>query len=344
MKHKILVLAIFILLVSIVTIASALTWMLGNSQPVAIPTAQVAGWRVVNYGSLENSWQHTQNDPAYWIYVAKAMQAKFPGSAPGGVYGIGHIETNGRTYMPFKAPTGSGMAYVDFQTNEVIGDSHDYTDEDLAAFDNASMKILLQVEPGSADVSKLATMILTKYRSHPSVVGFAVDLEWYKNNVCSDGCVLTTVELNKWISAVKAVNPNYLISVKHFDSAHISGTVPGVIYNTDTCCFNTFNEAINDYVAWYNRFPNNPLIYQIGYNLAAGSGISCVGCGDAKWWVPLSDPPVDIMNAIKSKAPDANIYAVYWVDFSVQKIFPVGGIAPTPTATSTPKTRRYSRN
>ncbi len=326
MKYKI-IFAMVILMVILIAVASApsdlVNWITGAS-PISNTSVQVAGWRVANYGSLENSWQHKQNDPAYWVYVAKAMQAKFPGSSPGGIYGIGHIETNGRTYMPFQAPAGySGIAYVDFQKNEVIGDGNDYTDEDLTAFDNADMKILLQIEPGSADVSRLATMILDKYKSHPSVAGFAVDLEWYKDNVCSGGCVLTTPVLNSWVSAVKSVNPNYVLSVKHFDSSKISGTVPGVIYNTDACCFATFDQAIKDYVAWYNRFPNNPLIYQIGYNLAEDSGMSCVNCGDAKWWNVLKDPPVDIINAIKSQAPNANIYAVYWVDFSVHKLFPV---------------------
>jgi hypothetical protein len=321
MKYKMLIVAIVIL---VAIVSYELVNRTTGNVPVSNVSVQVAGWRVVNYGSIENPWQHTQNDPTYWVYVAREMQAKFPGSSPGGIYGIGHVETNGRTYMPFHAPTGySGIAYVDFQTNEIIGDGHDYTDEDLTAFDNASMKILLQVEPGSANVSELATMILNKYKSHKSVVGFSVDLEWYEDNVCPGGCVLTTAVLNEWVSTVKSIDSNYVISVKHFDPSKISGTVPGVIYNTDTCCFATFDEAIKDYVTWYNRFPNNPLIYQIGYNLKESSGKSCVNCGDTKWWSLLNDPPIDIVNAIKSHAPNANIWAVCWVDFSVHKLFPV---------------------
>ncbi len=40
------------------------------------------------------------------------------------------------------------------------------------------------------------------------------------------------------------------------------------------------------------------------------------------WWSKLSDPASSMINPVISARPNANIGAVYWVDFSVLKAFP----------------------
>ena len=48
----------------------------------------------------------------------------------------------------------------------------------LDLFDQHGVRVWLQVEPSGADVSTLIDMVLQRYSSHPSVVGFGVDGEW----------------------------------------------------------------------------------------------------------------------------------------------------------------------
>jgi len=76
------------------------------------------------------------------------------------------------------------------------------------------MKIILQVEPGDANVSELATMILNKFKNHSSVVGFGVDTEWLNAWSYKDGRPATDAEIQTWLNAVHATNPNYKLLVK----------------------------------------------------------------------------------------------------------------------------------
>ncbi len=279
------------------------------------PLVKVAGFRSSDYGgpSNGNKYGHDQVDPAYWVMVAQQMSAKFPGSSPGAQYIVGYIETpETNTYMPFPAPAGySGMPNVDFGPTGV-------EDDMLAAFDNAGMKIILQVEPGDANVSRLATMILNKFKNHPSVVGFGVDTEWLNSRSYKDGRPATDSEIQSWLNAVHAVNPNYKLLIKHWLPSHLgSGHVTGVTYITDCLNLGSYQGAVDDYVNWANSFSGSEVGYQIGYE------------EDMNWWLPMSDPAKSLVTDIKARVPSANIYSVYWVDFAITKEFPSSGKSPS---------------
>jgi hypothetical protein len=270
----------------------------------------VAGFRSSDYGGPLNGNQygHDQVDPAYWVSVAQRMQAKFPGSSPGAQYVVGYIETpETNTYMPFPAPAGyEGMPNVDFGPTGV-------EEQMLTAFDAAGMKIILQVEPGDADVPRLATMILNKFKQHPSVVGFGVDVEWLRWMGSNQmGSKTNDTEIQTWLNAVHAINPTYKLLIKHWDPTWLgSGHVPGVTYITDSLNHGSYNAAITDYVSWANHFSGSEIGYQIGYE------------EDMSWWLPMADPATTIIADIKTQVPTANIYSVYWVDFAITKEFPV---------------------
>ena len=281
---------------------------------------KVAGFRSSDYGGPlnGNKYGHDQIDPAYWVMVAQKMSAKFPGSSPGAQYVVGYIETpETNTYMPFPAPAGyKGMPNVDFGPTGI-------EEKMLTAFDNAGMKIILQVEPGDADVPKLATMILNKFKNHSSVVGFGVDTEWLNAWSYKDGRPATDAEIKTWLNAVHAVNPNYKLLVKHWLPSHLgSGHIAGVTYITDSLALGSYQGAINEYVSWANAFKGSEIGYQIGYE------------EDMKWWLPIADPAKSIITDIKTKVPSADIYSVYWVDFAITKEFPNQGSGPSPTRTN----------
>jgi hypothetical protein len=284
------------------------------------PLVKVAGFRSSDYGGPLNGNNngHDQTDPAYWVSVAQRMQAKFPGSSPGAQYVVGYIETpETNTYMPFPAPSGYvNMPNVDFGPTGI-------EEQMLTAFDAAGMKIILQVEPGNANVPKLATMILNKFKNHPCVVGFGVDVEWLRwVGTNGMGSQTNDVEIQTWLDAVHAINPNYKLLVKHWDPAWLgSGHVSGVTYVTDSLDHGSYSAAITDYVAWANHFSGSEIGYQIGYE------------EDMNWWLPMNDPATSIMTDIKTRVPTANIYSVYWVDFAIMKEFPKT-IVPTPNTIS----------
>jgi hypothetical protein len=272
------------------------------------PLVKVAGFRSSDYGGISNGnkYGHDQTDPSYWVTVAKKMSAKFQGSYPGAQWVVGYIGTSDNyTFMPFPAPEGyEGMK------NVIFGKSDGVEEEMLTAFDNAGMKIVLQVEPGDANVSELATMILNKFKNHSSVVGFGVDTEWLNTRSYKDGRPVSDTEIGSWLKAVHDVNPDYKLLVKHWLPNHLgSGHVEGVTYVTDSLNLGSYQEAVNEYVSWADAFKDSEIGYQIGYE------------EDMNWWLSMKDPAKSIIIDIKTKVPSANIYSVYWVDFAITNEF-----------------------
>ena len=281
-----------------------------------VPLVKVAGFRSSDYGgpSNGNKYGHDQVDPAYWVMVAQQMSAKFPGSSPGAQFVVGYVEKQDTsTFIPFPAPEG-----YEGTKNVTFGDYNGVEEKMLTAFDNAGMKIILQVEPGDANVSRLATMILNKFKSHPSVVGFGVDTEWLNAWSYKDGRPATDSEIQSWLNAVHAVNPNYKLLIKHWLPSHLgSGHVTGVTYITDSLNLGSYQGAVDEYVNWANSFSGSEVGYQIGYE------------EDMNWWLPMSDPAKSLVTDIKARVPSANIYSVYWVDFAITKEFPSSGKIPS---------------
>ncbi|MCX6796203.1 MAG: hypothetical protein NTW06_01770, partial [Candidatus Falkowbacteria bacterium] len=253
-----------------------------------------------------------QRDSAYWVSVAQQMATKF-GSRGGGLYTVGYIDVNDTIRLPNElSSVVSGMSYVkiDSAGNQASPETM------LTAFDAAGLDIILAVEPGRANVVQLATAILNKYKNHPSVKGFGVDNEWYmsENNVMSAS---TATALR---NAVTAVNPNYKTAIKHYDSSKLPKGIASITYLTDTCGFSSRTTAVSDYVSWANTFAGSEIGYQFGYDK-----MECGTPDDSLWWKPMGtggDPALLLTQDIKAKVPAANIYSVYWADFTILTQFP----------------------
>ncbi|MDH3385777.1 MAG: DUF5011 domain-containing protein, partial [Nitrosopumilus sp.] len=291
--------------------------------PINVQTAdaatinQIAGWRSSQYGDYLSSG-HDQSDPAYWISVAQQMSAKFPGFTPGGVLVIGEIDgapgTATSTFLPFPKPTGS-YPNVNFGTTDTI-------EPLLDAYDSAGLKVYLQVESADADIPMLMNLIMDRYKHHPSVIGFGVDAEWYHEAQFPGwGRPLTDSEVNAWAAQVKTFNPDYDLLVKHWDASYLSNARPdNVLFLTDSEKIGSLSAATNEYIGWIDHFGDAQVGYQIGYP------------SDQSWWSKLSDPASEIMNPVITARPNANIGAIFWVDFSVLAAFP-DTLPQTPTIT-----------
>jgi len=279
----------------------------------------IAGWRSSDYG-IEDPTAVRQGDASYWISVAQQMAAKFPGSAPGGVYTVGYTEGSG-TAMPYELQSTLGtMTGVTYDEEGVQADPEVM----LTAFDNAGLSILLGIEPGNADTAVLADKILNKYKHHPCVKGMSMDVEWYMYpGSGSTGTVtLPPAVATAYKNAILAVDPSYKVVLKHFFSYRLPAGISGVTYLTDTCGYTSREAAVADFVAWADSFTGSEIGYQFGYDC-----LECPPDDDTLWWKLMGtgtggDPALLLIQDIKAQRPTANIYCVYWADFTISTQFP----------------------
>lgn len=271
-------------------------------------TVKVTGWRSSDYGD-DNQYGHDQSDPTFWIVVAQKMSEKFPGSTPGGILVVGEIdgepETATNSFLPFPKPSGT-------YPNVTFG-STDTLEPLLTAYDEAGLKVYLQVESADADVPMLMDLIMKRYKHHSSVIGFGVDVEWYhQSKYPGFGKPLTDNEVTKWARQVKTYNPYYGLTLTHWDATYLSNARPdNVVFLTDSEHIGSIEAAIGNYTSWVDHFAPS----QVGFHLGYPSDIS--------WWGGLTDPASSIINPVIEARPNANIGGVYWVHFSATKAFPI---------------------
>ena len=184
-----------------------------------------------------------------------------------------------------------------------------YSESYLTRFDKEGFKVWLQIEPGTASVDTLISLVLSRYRSHPCVVGFGVDVEWCHANTNKWGAKVTDAEAQRWEQRVQSYNPNYTLFLKHFAQSWMPPTYRGkIIFVDDSQQFASLSDMVSEYKAWGRAFYPNRVSFQFGYP------------ADKNWWGQFSDPPGTIGSALLSAIP--NTYGVFWVDFTVTQVFP----------------------
>ena len=253
-----------------------------------------AGFRFSTYGPTRNP------GPDYWASVGERMSAKFPGSHPETIWIVGNFMGDGATYLSFHAETDDPhiqSGYVDMN------------EETLDLFDKKGFKVWLQVEPADADLLTLIDLVLKQYKHHPSVIGFGVDVEWYKSDGSAEGTPVSDAEAEAWVKAIRKINPNYRLFLKHWDERWLPPTYrDGIVFINDSQQFDNFEHLKTEFSAWGHHFAPAPVGFQYGYP------------ADKPWWKELSDPPAEIGNAILESTP--NTIALFWVDFTVLEVFP----------------------
>ncbi|MEN9564765.1 MAG: hypothetical protein RIR73_3009 [Chloroflexota bacterium] len=258
------------------------------------PLALGAGFRFSTYGIGSNP------GPEYWVAVGQEMSAKFPGSHPEALWIVGNFMGAGKTYLSFNAKADDPnitSGYVDMNA------------QTLDLFDQNGFKVWLQVEPGNADMLTLIDLVLNQYKHHPSVIGFGVDVEWYKSDGSPVGTPITDEEAQAWVNAIRAHNPNYRLFLKHWETDFMPPTYrDGIVFINDSQQFESFEHLMEDFSAWGEYFAPAPVGYQFGYP------------ADQAWWQELQDPPSEIGTRLVENIP--NISSLFWVDFTIKEIFP----------------------
>ncbi len=261
-------------------------------------TIERAGLRSSIYGF--NSFP----DTTWWLIATSDMAARFTGASPSVIWILGYTTDDG-CYLNFPNP------FPDSSFNKIFFGSKDENEKYLNYFDQKGIKVWLQVEPGFANVSTLIDLALSQYSHHSSVIGFGIDVEWYKTSASNneEGEAVTDSEAAAWSAHIKDYNPNYLFFTKHWLIEKMPTTFrTDMVFVDDSQDFPNMSSMINEFIDWSKAFSSAKVAFQFGYD------------ADKPWWGKLSDPPEDIGDALTQKC--SNISDLYWVDFTAYDIWP----------------------
>jgi hypothetical protein len=256
-----------------------------------------AGLRYSSYGAPSGA------DIDYWKDAAISMAERFENSLPALVWIVGTI-TDGNCNLEFPNPNpGTSYRHIKFSGTDKY---EDY----LTAFDNAGIKVWLQVEPAEADMKDLIDIVLTRYGHHKSVIGFGVDVEWYKTASNHIGEQVTDEEAEAWVKQIRTYNPDYMLFLKHW----LVEKMPyyyrdGIMFLDDSQEFSAFHMMLKEFVVWGEHFAPAPVGFQYGY------------AADRDWWNDFNDPPEEMGEEFLKQIPNTN--HLIWVDFTANEIWPV---------------------
>ena len=279
--------------------------------PSATPALRLAaGFRFSTYGPDYDP------GPAYWKRVGERMADRFSGSVPGAVWIVGR-----------KKGQGCELSFPGRSADPLIGFTNDDANESaFDLFDAAGFEVWLQVEPGNAPVETLIDLVLARYKHHPSVVGFGVDVEWYRSVDKPDGQAVTDAEARAWVRAARAHKPRYGLFLKHWLTEKMPPLArEGLTFIDDSQILPSLDAMVDEFARWAKSFAPAPVGFQIGYE------------SDRAWWEKLRDPPTEIGRRILEAAP--NTTGLYWVDFSVLDVFPPEPPTSAPSAPAPGKPR-----
>jgi hypothetical protein len=252
-----------------------------------------AGFRYSSYGPPYNPGAD------YWASVGEQMAVKFPNAKAATIWIVGVLDEEG-TYLSFGCETDDPNIHCGYA---------DDNEETLTLFDAKGFGVWLQVEPGNASVDELIDIVLDQYKHHPSVVGFGIDVEWYKSTNGPRGQPITDEEAKRWVAAVRKHNPGYELFLKHWEKDWMPPTErDGIFFVDDSQQFDTLEEMVNEFRYWGETFAPAPVGFQYGYST------------DKVWWQELSDPPKAIGQVLLDNVP--NTRGLFWVDFTVFDVFP----------------------
>jgi hypothetical protein len=267
--------------------------------PPPIPPGLRAGLRASNYGISPFP------PPTWWVRSINSMAARFPGSVGEQIAVVVEVSGGGgrgKCWAHFPQPA-TGM------WPNVNWDDVDLFESTFDAFDANGIKVWLQVEPASCDVPMLIDLVMQQYGHHPSVLGFGVDVEWYRKDISRTGKPVTDAEAQAWVTKTRSYNANYLVFVKHWLTEKMPPTYrTGLVFVDDSQGHGSLNAMVSEFSNWGQTFAPSPVGFQYGYQ------------SDKTWWNSLNDPPRTIGNALIAAIP--NTRDLVWVDFTAYDIWP----------------------
>lgn len=242
--------------------------------------------------------------PEGWKTAISAMNAYFPGSTPCAIWIVGRIKKPKTCALEFPSDgkQHENIEFLDYDKHE------SYLDH----FDQAGIKVFLQVEPAQADVVTLIDLVLNKYKRHESVIGFGVDVEWLREFENPGWGVRVDDNLAKlWESRIKDHNKDYRLFLKHWDRNWMPPTHRGdIVFVDDSQSLEDFQAMVDEFVSyWADYFKPNTVFFQIGYP------------SDKIWWEKLENPAKTIGLAVAQNVEQE--CGIFWVDFTLRDVLPI---------------------
>lgn len=240
----------------------------------------------------------------YWVNTGKSLAAKFTNASPASVWIVGLFWGNGEVRLGFPSDSGISPQHVSFKN---VDENEDY----LTRFDQEGFNIWLQVEPGAANIDTLINLVMNRYKHHPCVKGFGIDVEWLNQDLYPpDGQYVSDSMAMHWEQSVKKIDTSYTLFLKHFWPTWMPPTYRGnILFVDDSQEFSSLDEMKNEFKVWGENFPNNHVVFQFGYD------------PDQIWWSAYQDPMKTIGDTLFKNIP--NCYGLFWVDFTINTIYPV---------------------
>ena len=322
MKKKVLIVLALIMAVALVMISCE------GDQNIGPCTVKWAGIRYSEYGIRRTFGKNNYPTPSKTASLINKMQGYYEDSTGAIILIVGLMHGDDSCSLTF--PTSSG-----YKDKYVEDSDEDEYEELLTVLDSSGISVWLQVEPGNADLVKLAKEVMTHYKHHPCVKGFGIDVEWYRPaGTDGYGTRLSSSLADQVLAAVREVGEDYTVFVKHWDWKWLPEAKEGFIYVNDSQNFLDLDEEITndeinalvntiaisdandaarmmrmDFSDWARHFAPCPVMFQIGYQK------------DKPIWKRLySNPAKELGDYILSGCNSGNDVGIIWVDFTLSEV------------------------
>jgi hypothetical protein len=98
------------------------------------------------------------------------------------------------------------------------------------------------------------------------VIGFGVDVEWYRKDLARFGKPVTDAEAQAWVAQTRTYNANYLVFVKHWLTEKMLPTYrDGLVFIDDSQGHGSLNAMVAEFSNWGQTFAPSPVGFQYGY-------------------------------------------------------------------------------
>src|SRR5262245_14829671 len=269
-------------------------------KPSAVTVGLRTGLRASNYGISPFP------SPTWWVSSIQSMASRFQQSTGEQVAVVVEVLGGGgktRCWAHFPDPSPGTTK------PNVVFDSADLFEATFDAFDQAGIKVWVQVEPAGCDVPMLIDLVMQQYGHHSSVIGFGVDVEWYRKDLSRYGKAVTDAEAQAWVARTTSHNSGYQLFLKHWLVEKMPPTYrTGLVFIDDSQGHGSLQAMVTEFSQWGQAFASAPVGFQYGYR------------SDRTWWRKLSDPPKTIGDALLTAIP--NTRDLLWVDFTAYDIWP----------------------
>jgi hypothetical protein len=292
--------------------------------PTPAPTPEPLPYdgKKVGFGTARFSVANPYPGPEYWGDASKSMAGKLSGSTAEGVWVIGGVLQGGVCYLDF--PSSGRYQHISFSETDENEPYLDY-------FDKNGISVILQVEPGMADVDTVLKLVLDRYAHHSCVAGVGVDVEWNQAPGYWEGRPVTDEEAARWYKLINTyawrISPgldawhfpilaggNYVpgkkffLALTHWKTEKMPPTYrEGIYFLYDGFRFSSMSDMVKYCIWWGQSYPDNDVGYYVGFP------------EDRFWWCSSADPYYTIADRLFKDVGNAK--GVYWVGSSIRDIY-----------------------